>query len=317
MSYSLVTVVHKPDYPLLRLQARSLARYLPSDFADEIYVIANQGLNESDGWQLPLLRDYGSLADKVRFLDGSQVAAIPSSIIGWDSQQILKLMVATVVSSDRYMVLDAKNHLVFPLSAAFYESGDRIRSIRRTYEGQPMQHYLESSLRYFGIDDDDIVRSFLPTITPFVLPTRVVNALITYIAEREGMPFPLAFSRLRTTEFLLFGGFLCSLPGGINQFYELSGPSCPIIWPQVAARGHAAVEQVAARVEDARLPFFTVHRRAFPLLDDKSKQAIATVWERRHLFDSIQQVLRFIASLCPRLPTDMNPTWTGQVNERS
>jgi hypothetical protein len=36
MTYTLVIVVHKPDYPLRRLQARSLARYLSPVFTDEI-----------------------------------------------------------------------------------------------------------------------------------------------------------------------------------------------------------------------------------------------------------------------------------------
>jgi hypothetical protein len=311
MSYSLVTVVHKPDYPLLRLQARSLARYLSPDVMDEIYVIANQGLNGSNEWQLQLLSDYGSLADKVRFLDASQVAALPNGLEGppgeewaalllrsggggWLSQQILKLMVARVVSSDRYMVLDSKNHLVYPLSFECYENGDRIRLSRVNYERRPMRHLLDSSLRYFGIVDEGIVRSFLPSTTPFVLPTHEVNALITTIAQRERRPFPLAFESLGSTEFLLLGGFLCSQPGGIGQFYDVSGPDCPAIWSHRAIRGQAAVEEETARVEDERLPFFTVHRLAFPLLDDGSKKAIANLWVRHHLFDNVERALRFI-----------------------
>lgn len=304
MTYALVTVFHKPDYPLLRLQARSLARYLSPDFIDEIYVIANDGLTGSHDWQLPLLSDYGRLGDKIRFLDASQVAPIPGSIDSYQSQQILKLMVGRVVSSDRYMVLDAKNHLVFPLSSESYENGDRIRSIRVSYKGRRgIRPFLDSSLTYFGIDDEDIVRSFLPTITPFVFPTRVVNALTAIITQRERRPFPLAFNSLGTTEFLLFGGFLCSLPGGIGQFYDTSGPDYRhrVIWPEIAAKGQAGVEYVTAQVEDERLPFFTVHRHAFPLLDDKSKEAIASLWARRHLFESFERALRFVDSwgLCP------------------
>jgi hypothetical protein len=311
MTYALVTVAHEPDYPLLRLQARSLARYLSPDFIDEIYVVADHGLNGSHEWQLPLLSDYGCLADKIRFLDASQVSAIPSSIIGWRSQQILKLMVARVVSSDRYMVLDAKNHLVFPLSFEIYENGDRIRAIRVNYEGLPKRRSVESSLRYFGIDDEDVVRSFLPTVTPFVFPTRVVNSLITAIAQLERRPFPSVFNSLNTTEFLLFGGFLCSLPGGIDKFYDTWGPDCPVIWPVRAAEGQAVVKKVTARVEDERLPFFSVHRLAFPFLDDRSKEAVATVWVRRHLFDSVERALRFVDSwgACPSCCVNW-PRWS-------
>ena len=307
MTYTFVTVVHKPDYPLLRLQARSLARYLSPDATDEIYVVANQGLNEGAKWQLALLHDYGPLADKIRFFDASQIAKIPGTVHGWESQQILKLMIARVVSSDRYIVLDAKNHLVFPLSPKFYENGDRIRSIGLSYEGNGMQRHLQCSLRYFGVDEEDVAQPFLPTTTPFVFPTRVVNELIATVAQREGKDFPLAFEGLNrgpnhmTTEFLLFCAFLCSLPGGIGQFYDTSGRDCPAIWPSMAAEGQVVVEQVTARVEDEHLPFFGVHRRAFPLLDDRSKQAIVTLWVRRHLFGSVERALRFIDSwgACP------------------
>jgi Family of unknown function (DUF6492) len=296
VTYSLVTVAHKPDFPLLRLQARSLARYLSLDLIDDIYVIANGGLSESRDWHVPLLSDYGDLAHKITFLDTCQVATIPNSIYGYQSQQILKLMAATVVSSDRYMVLDAKNHLVFPLSLELYENDDRIRSIRVNYEGRPMRRFLDSSLRYFGVDVDDISRSFLPTITPFIFPTGVVNELITAVTRREGIPFPSAFNRLNTTEFLLFGGFLCSLPGGIEQFYSTPGPDCPVVWPEIAGSGQTAVQEVTERVRSERLPFFTVHRLAFPVLDDWSKNQIAALWTRRHLFESKEQALRFVDS---------------------
>jgi Family of unknown function (DUF6492) len=300
MTYTLVTVAHKLDYPLLQLQARSLARYLSPDFMDEIFVVADEGLRGSREWQKPLLTDYGYLADKVHFLDASDVAAIPNNIDGWRSQQIMKLMVARVVSSDRYMVLDAKNHLVFPLSPEFYENGDRIRSMHMNYEALEFRPYLESSLRYFGIAEDGMIRSFLPTITPFIFPTQVVNALIAHTVQREQVPFPLAFGNLRTTEFFLFGGYLCWSPGGIGEFYDMSGPACPVIWPQTAVDGQADVESVAARVEHEHLPFFTVHRKAFPLLDEGSKQVLAALWVRRHLFDDVQHALRFVARVCCR-----------------
>ena len=143
MTYSFVTVVHKPDYPMLRLQARSLARYLPQDFATQIYVIANQGLIGRHDWKAPLLTDYGWLADRVRFLEASEVATVPISplLSGWHSQQILKLMIANVLNSDRYVVLDAKNHLVFPLSPGYFEGGDKIRLLGMNYGGHAMRPF--------------------------------------------------------------------------------------------------------------------------------------------------------------------------------
>jgi hypothetical protein len=298
MTYTLVTVVHDRDYPLLRLQARSLARYLAPDFASQIYVIANQGLIGENEWRIPLLHDYGYLGDRVRLVDAPDVSAIPSSIIGWKSQQILKLMVAKIVTSDRYMVLDAKNHLIFPLSNDFCENGDRIQLSSRNYESSPMRHYLDSSLQYFDVDKDGIQTTFLPTTTPFIFPTHLVRALIDNIDQREQTPFPLVFDRLGATEFLLFGAFLCSLPGGIGKFYDLSGQICPMITTRSKGFGPDEIQEVVARVEGAQIPFFTIHREAFCALDERSKQAVAALWVRRCLFESVSDALGFITRVC-------------------
>jgi hypothetical protein len=302
MTYTFVTVVFKTDYSLARLQARSLARYLSADFADEIYVIANQGLNGCDEWQQPMLRDYGPLVDKVRFLDAGHVATVPANITGWQSQQILKLMVARFVSSDRYVVLDAKNHLLFPLSSEFFENGEKIRLPCIDYENHEMRQHLDNSLRYFGVCDHDIVRTFFPTTTPFVFPTRIVKDLLVHVTRRERLSFAAAFDSLGTTEFLLFGGFLRAQSGGIPHFYDMSGPHCPVIWPETAIHGYAAVKRVTARVEDKGLPFFTVHRYALPLLDDESKEAVAALWVRRQLFENIEDALVFVGNVCSLLP---------------
>ena len=56
-----------------------------------------------------------------------------------------------------------------------------------------------------------------------------------------------------------------------------------------------AVAEVSSQVDNERLPFFTVHRDAFPLLDERAKEAIAQVWARRQLFESVDQASQFIA----------------------
>jgi hypothetical protein len=298
MTYALVTVAHAADYTLLRLQASSLSRYMRLGSADEIWVIANQGLQGSAAWQDALRREYGLLADRVRFLDARDVATIPNATAGWLSQQILKLMVARVLTTDRYVVLDAKNHLVCPMSLDFFEVRGKLRSSCVNYEWHSMRQFLNRSIRYFGLVEQRVVSSFLPTITPFVLPTAMVRNLIDTIAERELDTFPRSFCRINTTEFMLFGGYLCTLVQGIEGVYDLSSRACPAIWQDTAARGADAVESVIARVEGDRLPFFTVQRQAVPLLDRRSREAVASLWLRRHLFESVERGIQFLTKLC-------------------
>ena len=296
MSYTFVTVCHKADYPLLRLQARSVRRFLPDGLRHQIYVIANQGLETCNDWQNDLVADYGSFAERVRFLPASAIAPMPRETPGWTSQQILKLMVAQLVTTDHYVVLDAKNHLVFPLADSFLLTRTGVRAPAINYDGHPMRHSLESALRYFDVADQSLVSRFLPTVTPFVLPTRLVRTLIETVTSWEKKAFPTAFMGLGGTEFLLFGAFLASLPGGIDTIYEFQGSQCPAIWPKTARAGFSHVAEAVARVARERLPFFTLHREAIPNLDGRSRDAVGKMWFSRRLFDTTEQGIRFIES---------------------
>src|SRR5947207_402930 len=138
LKYTLVTVAHRDDLKFLHLQARSLQLYLSRDLAAEILVVKNPRAKQATKWPGSLRREYGDLADLVRFIEAKEIAEIPAAASGWFSQQILKLMVSQVVNTDRYLLLDAKNHLVFPLTRNFLEAGHKIRSRLVNFEGHPL-----------------------------------------------------------------------------------------------------------------------------------------------------------------------------------
>ena len=67
-------------------------------------------------------------------------------------QQVLKIKIAYVVRSDRYVALDAKNHLVSALTREFLESSTvNLRTNGYSYVDQPMLEYLERTLDYLGL----------------------------------------------------------------------------------------------------------------------------------------------------------------------
>jgi len=242
-----------------------------------------------------VVRDYGHLASSVQFLRAPDIAVVPHNTDGWLSQQILKLIVSQHISTDRYVVLDAKNHLVFPLQRTFLEAGDRIRSPLTNYTMHSMRRLLERTLRYFGMNPDEYVKAFFPTVTPFTFPTALVRDLVRVVAEREKMPFANAFLNIGCSEFFLFASFI-SLNGTTEDLYDFSGVSCPIIREDHAIRGVRNLRHHIARGEKNALPFFAVHRRALPWLDDRSRQAISEFWQRRGLFRTPEDGVDFLAS---------------------
>jgi len=193
------------------------------------------------------------------------------------------------------VTLDAKNHLVFPLDRNYLERGTKIRSWLQDYERSVMRPYLENTLRYFGLNINQYVRNFLPTTTPFTLPTSLVRDLMAYIIQREERPFAEAFLDAGFAEYFLFAAFIAML-GKTEDVYDFSGVPCPIIWEHNALRGASSVRRHIGHVEQFALPMFGIHRDAEPMLDRASSQAIAQFWQRRGLFPRPSEGLQFLAS---------------------
>jgi hypothetical protein len=293
--YTFLTVAHAADYRLLWLQARSLNRYLDRDLLGEIVVIQNNPqLSRLRGWRHAMLREYGSLAPAVRFVDVRQIADVPPYISGWFSQQILKLMAARIVETKRYVVLDAKNHLVFPLTRRCIETSSGTMLLHpMNYEHHDMRPFLANTLDYFGLNLRDHVKCFLPTTTPFPLSTDTVRDLVDYIEVREKRPFPEAFvyDGFKRTEFFLLGAYLLATGRRFAEFYDLSGQGWATVWPEDTAED---IRKKIAWCENNATAVFAVHRRAIPQLDEATRHVIAAFWQQRYLFRTVDSPLRFL-----------------------
>src|SRR5260370_42098775 len=99
--YTFVTVAYCDDFGLMRLQARSLEKYLDPKLAAQIIVIENPQMGSVPNWGERLIREYGSLVQKVRFVNGREIANVPKTVSGWFSQQNLKVMVSAGCLADR------------------------------------------------------------------------------------------------------------------------------------------------------------------------------------------------------------------------
>lgn len=292
--HTLVTIAHGEDYGLLRLQARSMRKYVDPNLVAEILVVENFGIGGRVRWRDVLRDEYGGLASKVRFMKASAVASIPITVSGWFAQQILKLMVSFVVPTQYYMILDGKNHLVHPLTADFLiGSSGKPRSYFMNYEHHPMRRYFENTVSYFELDPQKYLRAFVPITTPFVVSTPLVRSLVWHVEERERRRFPNAFlyDGYKRAEFFLIGAYILSKGQQLSDEYEFSGVKNAGIWPESTAEECSAL--IAANEAEKR-PFFAVHRRIFPKLSDRTRLEIAAFWCRHGLFPSERAAIRFL-----------------------
>ena len=298
--FTFVVIGFEGDAGLLHLQARSMRLYCPPDFVEEIIIVDNSTSSESR-WRRTLVRQYGALADAVRIIPAATVSSIPEGTVGWFSQQILKLKVADAVKADRYVLLDAKNHLISTLDCGFLETpSGKPRNYCRSYEGHVMLEYFESTLKYLGMDPESHKLSFPRTHPPFTIFTSEARELVQLIEQRENRSFASVFVDQRLSEFFLYSAFLIS-KGLLHSLYDMTQPNEPQIWP-----GNAKAEGCRAAISRATqdgCPFMSVHRRALENMDKPGRALLAQFWHQRSLFASPKDAMRFLrnpARCCQR-----------------
>jgi Family of unknown function (DUF6492) len=291
--FSFVSVVFEAELDLLRLQARSMARYVPETSVDEIIVIDNTSSGMRPAAKASLLSEYSALAPQVRLLRPSDICRVPGTT-GWRSQQVLKLCVAKHINSDAYVVLDAKNHFVAPMRPEFFRAPDgRARVTAYSYRDHPLRPSLEKVLGYLSLDPEPLIDRFTATVTPFVLDTQTVRQLITSVESASKRSFAEEFVANELTEFFLYSAWVLTTGRTLADFYDLQENGCPTVWP----RG-ATVEGVSAAIkqsQDRQAPVFAVHRKALAALTGDAASELASFWTRSGLFATTDNAERYIS----------------------
>jgi putative sterol carrier protein len=294
--YTFVTVSHAPDWPLLRLQARSFPRYCPEALVEQILVIENFDFGAEVDWREELLDAYGPLRQRVHFVRGSDLAE-QSPVGGWWSQQVLKLAVSERIGTERYVILDAKNHWVAALSREYLEASDgRPRISTRCYRDHPLRDGFDRTLTYCGLDPDRYLDDFIQSTTPFIMLTSRARKVVADINAAEGRPFAQAFVDRRLIEFILYGASIVASGQSIDDLYDRTQPECPTIWPGRSATLEECTVAVA-RAAAGDCPCFAIHRLAATELEADARATIARFWCDRGLFASENAGVEFLRAL--------------------
>ncbi len=290
---TLVTVVFEPEFDLLRLQARSLARYVDQALVARILVIDNSSTGLRTGARRRLTAAYGPLATKLEIVRPDDLVTGPTAASGWRAQQALKLLVADRVETDWYLVLDAKTAFIRPTSAAdLFTSDGRPNGGVHSYAQHPLQPQLRTVLAYSGLDADTLVEGFTSTATPFLLSTSAVRTLVADLGSRHPQGFSAEFERAGLTEFFLATAARLANGEMLDDIASGEPLESPTVWPR-----HRSGAQVRAVLDDAMASAtttFAVHRTALARMDRDGVLAVARFWVARGLFPSTVAAVRFI-----------------------
>lgn len=288
-----VTVVFEPELALLRLQARSLARFLDEACVAAIIVLDNCAGGMSRRARRAVIAQFGpTLAPRVSIVRTAELG-VHGGAEGWRSQQAAKLLIASRIRTPHYVIIDAKNHLIAPAGAdTFVDEAGRARGGTHPYSAHPLRKDLERTLRYLGADDGQIERAiddFPPTATPFVIDTALARSMIDDIESTAGEPFGAAFERARLLEFFLYSGWSILRGHGVPVTGEPI--RSPIIWP-----GKATEQGAQDAIRDAletNASWFSVHRRVLFRAGAGTRRHIIEFWASRGLM-STAEAQRFV-----------------------
>jgi hypothetical protein len=294
---SLVTVAFRREIPFLRLQARSIRRYMDWASIGEIVVVGNDTDNArfAARFEREVLPEYGPLAPRVRFIPIETLTPRNWPSGGWHMQQILKLRAASAVTTPHYVVLDAKNHFVrMATRDSFIAPDGRARSWTGSYRHH-FEARFEGSVRRFGLDPGQFVDAFPPSVTPAVFGTETVLAMIADIEQAEQRRFEEVFLATPNghSEFLLYHAFLAARPGGLESAYAFGET------PVVAVFADKIEDEwrfngVMFRAQSPSTFVFAVHRAAVGRMSARQRAIIADFWTSRRLIDRPEEAAEFL-----------------------
>lgn len=285
--YTFVTVVFGLDVELMSLQAKSMDKYCPEWLVHEIIVIDNFTGAKPKGWYERLKSDYGKLWGKVRIIEASNITSTKGSY-GWWTQQALKLAVGKHVKSDRYVLLDAKNHLICPLTRNFLETPEGKTKINGyPYINHPLQKHLAACCKYVGIDLSKAEKNFVRTTTPFTIVTSEVKSLVSGLEAKEKTSLLTVLTKHNLTEFFIYAAML-QKAGKFDTYYDWSQPLIADLWPAQGSNDWCVKGVIKAAQEDTTGPFLAVHRGALKHMTPVGQKAMAEFWVSKGLIQRIE-----------------------------
>jgi hypothetical protein len=210
----IVTVVFEPEIPVLRAQAQSVALYGQKLDIRNIYVVLNDSENIAGqidpAW-------WGPLANLVLIIPRT---AFSTAFVenGWVSQQVLKLLAASISYNTYSMILDAKTLFVREVDlSSIVDSAGRILTGRL-----PIYPVFEPSKKIVEqLFEIELPDQLGPGGVPFVVHNDTVRMMIAEVTLRTKTSFPVWFQQQgMVTEFILYSGFVKFLCGDLSVMYD-------------------------------------------------------------------------------------------------
>lgn len=220
----IITVTCTRDLPMLDLQAQGINLYL--DKSCPVWIIVNE--KDPTLWFdffNKNIRDYYKNHDltvlTINDFEGEWNKWIPHSVnpwsIGWETQQILKLLISSKITDKQYLVLDSQNFLIKEWGPSLY-SFDKVPA-RPGHFVMPMNIWEQYSNK-LGISVESPTSNTLSMCTPIFFDTSVVSSLIEFTGGYKDFSMWFKNASSIKSEFILYALWLEKL-GGLEKFHRM------------------------------------------------------------------------------------------------
>ena len=305
----IVTVFSRRDLGQMVLQARSIRLYFDRQALGQVIYVCNEPVAPIDDGELQPIFDELPDAVLVRseefiqrrggpLVSQAQLAQIPYSTEGWFTQQVLKIVVAELVQSDHYLILNAKNHFVRDVQRRAFVADDgrplaAFGALSRIHK--PFHPMWRNCYDYVGLDPNLYENDTIRPVTPFVTRKDTTCDLIEYVERREQGKFADAFIPMmpKLLEFFLIQAFTVYSHGSLDRVYRNAPQSFESIFhPTILdeRKFNAAMN----RAEGDDINTFGVHWAAEILMSAEQRQRIVAYWQRRGLIESPEEASRIL-----------------------
>lgn len=259
----LCTVVFRDEIATLKFQAQSVDLYCQQLNIRNIYVVVNDDesvINQIDpGW-------WGSLASRVLVVPRT---AFSTAWVenGWLSQQLFKMLAASISYNEFTMVLDAKTIFVRNLDPATLVNAQGKITVGQLDIYPVFEPARQIVNQLFNIQCN---KQQGPGGVPFLFNNNTVRGMIVEVTERTQQQFPQWFqSQGMLTEFMLYSGYVQYCHGSLDSAVAENRMG------MVVNVSHDETPQWNNKLTAMSSPnvlTVSVHRHAWPKLSQEQKQ---------------------------------------------
>lgn len=279
MDFVTIVFYNPVELALLKLQAYSF-KFVDPTIINTIYVI----YNDTDTNKEAFLKEFEKIKKfypkrlivEVVTLDQLKLNFNHSS---WFNQQITKLEISRLISSEYYVLLDSKNHFVREIYLSdFIDEGKPILFVD---DPGSMINYYQNCLTYYGIyqvSESPSTKKFLTT-TPYIIKTQDCREMINHIETKEKIVFSEFFKNNpgKYTEFYLYSTYLL-FSDKIKNYVLKPMASISIFGSDPKIHAFNTFDKKKVILTNEKLKTFGLHRGVIQYLDAEYKQNLLNLY---------------------------------------